>query len=106
MAKAQKTKRASLVAAEKALQRTLDKSGFTALKKGGTRSARPPMPERFESAHAAKYPSLNGFAKVPGKREPHPDAKQFPVANGHKQGMELVYNTDFLKQLGKYSNAD
>ena len=106
MAKAKKHKRPSLVAAEKALAETLRKSGYTAAHARGQRSTRPDMPERFASDHAAKYPSADGFAKTPGKRELPADAKQFPVAHGHKQGYQPIFGAEWVKQLNKASTLD
>lgn len=102
-----KPKRASLVAAEKALAKTLAKSGYTALKNGGQRSSRPSLPQAFESDHSAKYPSADCFGKATPKRELPADAKQFPSVPGHKQGYEYVFSRDMLTQLGKvYSGGD
>jgi hypothetical protein len=95
-----------LAAAKKDLQRTLDKTGVTALRKAGVRGSRPPIPAAFESDHRAKYPSADGFGKTPGKRELPADAIRFPVAHGHKQGYQPIFDSDWLKGLNKTSTLD
>ena len=106
MPKAKISKQDRLDAAKRELQATLAKTGVAALRKAGVRGTRPPLPKPFASDHGAKYPSANTFAKTPGKREPHPDAKQFPVAHGHKQGYQPIMNSEWLKGLNKTSTLD
>lgn len=63
---------------------------FASLKRHGRGSPRELRPHPDLSVRPGP-PSLgSGFGPTPGRREMPPDARQFPVGNLHKQGLELI----------------
>ena len=62
---------------------------FASLKRHGRGRIRAPFPDL--SVPPRHVPDLSTFRNPTPKRHPlPPDAKQFPVGNSHKQGLELI----------------
>jgi hypothetical protein len=99
-----KKKITSAVARElELLNQTLEKTGANRIKDQYPKKKRkgviafPNLKADIE--HREKYPSVGGFDKTPGKRELPSDAKQFPIGNFHKQGLELMYSKSYAAEM-------
>ena len=76
----------------------LKKSGYTDLKNKHKKSRRPDFPDlKTDNKYQLSNSIVNGFRVKPASE--HPDAKQFPVGNSHKQGLELIYSKDYASQM-------
>lgn len=74
------------------------KFGYNKLKAKHSKSQRPDMPNlKVESKYDLSNGVANGFKRRSGAE--HPDAIQFPVGNGHKQGLELIYSEKYVSQM-------
>lgn len=82
-----KTRQERLNQAKKDLHKTLHKVGYF---KSKARYDGYVVPFPDLSVESRCSPTTNIIAPTIGKREQHPDAKQFPVGNNHKQGLELI----------------
>lgn len=85
-------------AQEKAIR---DEFGYTALHEAGKRSQRPEFPNLKVPQPKASTTAL--FGPTPAPRPLPPDAKQFPVGNSHKQGLELILPSEKEWMGGKKS---
>jgi hypothetical protein len=85
---------------DKKTEKLLKKIGYDKLKaKHGQGNPRLEIPSLKTDNHRDRYPSGNGFAKATGKKQLHPDAKQFPVGFSHKSGLQLITQFDDLKYM-------
>lgn len=96
--KKQKQKKAKKEAWMKFREGVLKKVGYDKLKAKHGKSARPEIPS-YKTEY--KVPTSdkvgNGFKKKTGAQ--HKDAKQFPVGNSHKQGLELIYSEKYAVDM-------
>lgn len=80
-------------------EKMLAMSGYSALKAKHGKSERPPMPDyKVESRHALSNKAGNGLKVRTGAE--HPDAKQFPIYEGHKSNPVLQINFDGKQYSG------
>lgn len=83
------------------MEKTLKRTGVTALKKAGVKAKRPDFPDYSCPSNAA--PTTNGFGQRGQGLAPFtlPDgAREFPVGHNHKQGYQLIVATDDLSMMG------
>lgn len=87
-----------MLKAKKELQKTLRKSGyFRSLGKYGS-SKGPDFPSLKVESNCA--PTSDTFTTVIGKKQRHPDAKDFPIQTPHKQGPMLLLKHDGYEYAG------
>ena len=87
-----------LAKAKRELDNVLNRSGFNRIKAKYGKAKAIEFPDY--KADLTNYESLgNGFGKPTPKKQLHPDAKQFPVGNSHKQGLELIYSKEYVSQM-------
>ena len=76
----------------------LKEVGYNKLKAKHGKSERPSMPDlKIDNPVPLSNKVANGFVKKTGAN--HKDAKNFPVGNSHKQGLELIYSEVYASQM-------
>lgn len=92
------SKQQRLDKAKRELDKTLNRTGYNDLKAKHGKVSVVEIPNyKVESKHALSNTVGNGLRIRTGAH--HPDAKQFPVGNSHKQGLELVYSKEYVSQM-------
>ena len=87
-----------LAKAKKELEKTLNKTRFHEIK------------AKHKNNRGIEFPNLKVHSKIPLSDKignglmvrtgaHHPDAKQFPVGNSHKQSLELIYSKDYVQYM-------
>lgn len=92
-----KAPKAQLVKAKKELAKTLRMSGYHRSKQKYGESKGPDFPNLKVDTNG--IPLSNSFANPTPKKQQHPDAKQFPIANNHKQGFELLLRKEDIQWM-------
>lgn len=100
MKKVKLGKQKILATAKKQLEKTLLKTGYIAIKSKYGKVEIDRFPDlKVDNSHLPKLSNGigNGYKVHTGAN--HPDAKQFPIGNSHKQGYELIYSKEYATQM-------